>query len=596
MKIFLVGHRGVGKTSLLRRISQQKLFSGNFLDLDEEIEKKFGPLADIFKNEGEASFRETEKEVLFDLYKTQKNAFISLGAGFDINLLPDDDFVLWVRRDSDLKGRIFLNRPRLEKDLDPLSEYKKRALIREKIFSERADAVYTMPEGLWFSEVTERKILEKIFSKFFRIEKESSPIKEIGIETRPFSSRFKKQMGSYVEIRSDQWSMEEILKFQDEEQPKIYSHRSPAPLEINLNPDKWDYLDWDIDYGKVPWEKVEPRKIILSTHADSIEKGIIQLNESACYSDYLLKLCPKIETWDELAQGYRWWAHDPEHRSFLPRSQDGRWLWFRLWMKGKQKLNFFRQGPALVPDQPSLYQWENTPLVFQEFAAVLGAPVDHSYSPSFHSSFFLAHKIPFFPIEVHKAELSVALVLLRKMGLSFAAVTSPLKREAFLNCKPFSSLERNLEAINTLTLNQEIQEWIGHNTDLQGFEESFQKASSEIPESLQDKDILLWGGGGILNMIKSVRPEVEAVKARQGLQEKSLGRPAPRVIIWGSPRTQDVVWPPTPWQPQLIFDLNYTADSMGLELAERYDAKYFSGLLMFEVQAKAQQKIWSDYL
>ena len=53
------------------------------------------------------------------------------------------------------------------------------------------------------------------------------------------------------------------------------------------------------------------------------------------------------------------------------------------------------------------------------------------------------------------------------------------------------------------------------------------------------------------------------------------------------------VFPPAPWKPQLVLDLNYTEDSPGREYALLVGADYISGKLMFEYQAKKQQKFFS---
>ena len=43
----------------------------------------------------------------------------------------------------------------------------------------------------------------------------------------------------------------------------------------------------------------------------------------------LVKLAVEDSGFSELKRGHFWWLEDPEHRSFLPRSKDGRWQWYR---------------------------------------------------------------------------------------------------------------------------------------------------------------------------------------------------------------------------------------------------------------------------
>lgn len=77
--IVLIGFMGVGKTTIGKAVAK-KLYR-DFIDIDEEIEKKFNmPPSDIFKEYGESIFRQTEKELIIDSCK-QKLKIISVGGG-----------------------------------------------------------------------------------------------------------------------------------------------------------------------------------------------------------------------------------------------------------------------------------------------------------------------------------------------------------------------------------------------------------------------------------------------------------------------------------------------------------------------------------
>src|SRR5699024_6036007 len=77
--IAFIGFMGVGKTTIAQKVAS-KLFR-DFVDIDEEIEKEFGmPTTDIFKQYGEAFFREKEKEYVIH-YCQQPLKVISLGGG-----------------------------------------------------------------------------------------------------------------------------------------------------------------------------------------------------------------------------------------------------------------------------------------------------------------------------------------------------------------------------------------------------------------------------------------------------------------------------------------------------------------------------------
>ncbi|AXI09973.1 shikimate kinase [Oceanobacillus zhaokaii] len=77
--IVMIGFMGVGKTTIGKAVA--KRLYRDFIDIDEEIEKKFNmPTSDIFKQYGEKTFRETEKEIIIQSCK-QKLKIISVGGG-----------------------------------------------------------------------------------------------------------------------------------------------------------------------------------------------------------------------------------------------------------------------------------------------------------------------------------------------------------------------------------------------------------------------------------------------------------------------------------------------------------------------------------
>ena len=79
MKIVLLGLKGVGKTSLGRKLAGK--LGCPFIDTDEEIENRFGSSArEIFLKEGEERLRWIEHEVLNDLL-IKGDCVIALGGG-----------------------------------------------------------------------------------------------------------------------------------------------------------------------------------------------------------------------------------------------------------------------------------------------------------------------------------------------------------------------------------------------------------------------------------------------------------------------------------------------------------------------------------
>jgi shikimate kinase len=80
MKIYLIGMPGSGKSTLGDELA--KALNSKFVDLDEEIEKKAGKcIKNIFKEDGEEYFRETESNLLKYYSKSNAEFVMSTGGG-----------------------------------------------------------------------------------------------------------------------------------------------------------------------------------------------------------------------------------------------------------------------------------------------------------------------------------------------------------------------------------------------------------------------------------------------------------------------------------------------------------------------------------
>ena len=115
------GIEGRGKTSFLKHISFQYHQRDNqvvCLDLDQEIQNTTGlSIGEIFVQEGEQEFRKVEvdtlKELIYENSDKKNDCYIAVGAGYS-GPIPKEAFVIWLRRETDALGRVFLDRPRLK--------------------------------------------------------------------------------------------------------------------------------------------------------------------------------------------------------------------------------------------------------------------------------------------------------------------------------------------------------------------------------------------------------------------------------------------------------------------------------------------------
>jgi shikimate 5-dehydrogenase len=501
----------------------------SFADLDEEIEKHTKKsVSEIFKTDGEAQFRKHEKEVW---EKIQAIDVISVGGGFNLDWVQNRE-IFWARRDSDGFDRIFIDRP-------ALSDYPKRYQERDIKFQECADFIYTMPEGIFGFDEEEKRILSRDF-------------KNLGGAVTVPRVNFPNTL---IEVRDD-------LPLKEYKNVDVlFSVRTGCDFPKDVK------VDWDIK-RPLP-ENLQP--YIISTHENSLEPLKPFENSSS-----ILKYCPEVKTWNELKAGYLWQQKNPKLRAFLPRSQNGRWSWFRLWMKGKQPLNFWREGSGTSVDQPTLWEWMSHPDNAENFAAVLGAPVRHSYSPMYHKTFFKSQRVPFYKIHIEENEWSEAFPILEEWGLIAAAVTSPLKQKA-------GELVRK-NPLNTLWKIK--NSWRGESTDTVG--------ALALMKNYFARSIVVWGGGGVLDALKEVLPQASYYSAQKGQpRDGSKEISNSEVLVWGDPHNS-IDHVPVTWRPQIVIDLSYHDRSPARIYALKTGAQYISGHVMFTAQAQEQQTLWEE--
>jgi shikimate 5-dehydrogenase len=251
-----------------------------------------------------------------------------------------------------------------------------------------------------------------------------------------------------------------------------------------------------------------------------------------------------------------------------------------LYLKNKQKINFIREGEGSGPDQPTIHEWLRTLDVPQYFAAILGSPAQHSYSPIEHLNYFKARQMPFFAIQIQEQSWDQDFPILLELGLKYAAVTSPLKIKAFQRADVMDEKSNQLGTLNTLAIKNKI---IGTNTDFLGFK-------GMIDDMDLPKPILVWGGGGTLPVLQATLDKAEYYSVRTKEPRPGCKEILPKTLVWAAAPTE--ASPPQSLRPEIVIDLNYRDDSLARNYAQSIQAKYISGLLMFKIQAEAQRNFW----
>lgn len=521
MVTLLVGHRGVGKSTLLGAID-------GGLDLDAEIERETGESIANLLARSEREFRALEARVLAGLV-ARGPGVIAVGAGFE-GPLPAGVDVVWVRRVTDPAGRVFLNRPRLNASVSPFDEYMERFTVREARYRAWANRILTLPEGgppLW-------------------------PPPAAPFDLTLFDERVPPGFRRY-ELRDDLLSRAQIEAVLGKTGDVLFANRTGREAPEGV------MRDWALELGPPPGAVA-----VLSRHGP----GEFPANFGG-----IRKYAPEVRTFTELRAGHRWWLEDPARRAFLPRSANGRWRWYRSLFGPSMPIHFVREGDGSGLDQPFTWQSCLQKPFTGRFAAVLGAPVEHSRSPMEHRGL----DMPFVSIEVREPEFADAWRILRELGLVFAAVTAPLKKVAVSVCRDLTPLARELGAVNTIAGD------FGHNTDALALE----ALAREVGACARP---VLWGGGGVKSSVRRAWPYVREVSARSG-----TGEGDPDLVVWAVGRGREFRFPPDSWRPRLVLDLNYGDDSPGLEWAARRNLPYQSGLRMFKLQAEFQRDFWKDH-
>lgn len=164
-RIFLIGPMGAGKTTIGKQLAQQ--LGMEFDDTDQEIQRRTGvDIPTIFEYEGEAGFRNRERQVVDDL--SQRDGVV-LATGGGVVIDPEN------RRHLSARGLVVYlacstdqqyerthrdrNRPLLQTE-DPKARLEELMAIRDPLYREAADMVVST-EGRSAAAVS-RDIIKKI--------------------------------------------------------------------------------------------------------------------------------------------------------------------------------------------------------------------------------------------------------------------------------------------------------------------------------------------------------------------------------------------------------------------------------------------------
>ncbi len=592
----LIGHRGTGKSHFLKLLQVAYGNKALVFDLDKEIEKSEGQSLSLLFQQSENKFRKIESQTFKKLISSipkNKICFVAVGAGF----IFKKDFswnIIHLCRNSDESGRVFFNRPRLKPHKDPFKEY-------HFFYKKRVGYYFRQADEQWFRR-EHFPDLEDSDKLFLSLKKNIKPHFALRLDPQ-LCPKNKNQLRLFLQKRLN-WGIRFFeLNDQTANNEFVQAVRSFVPERKILFSaqvsKKFLYIknkqnfSWDLSLGRPPKSAQ-----FLSWHNRNKKSLKAILLEFSTYKNRHLKLAVEIFNLRELKMAYDWQKEDPRNRSFLPRSKKGRWLWFRQVFGPKMRLHFIRErachfkkpekGSKDILDQPFLS--EALPYIkpWKALAGVLGDPVSLSATPAEQNHFFYEKRsVPVLSLPLKLKEMTKEnLKILSDLHFIFFAVTSPLKKKAFLCVSATDKISQQVQSVNTLIWNQ--KKWLAFNTDFDG-------SKKLIPYS--SNTTAVWGGGGLRPVLQKRLPFARFYSARTG---RELPRPkpsksfSPKTVIWavGRGRMKKALMPPQHWMPTQVIDMNYTEDSPGRDYALKTGANYTNGWAFFKEQAKKQRDIF----
>jgi len=153
--------------------------------------------------------------------------------------------------------------------------------------------------------------------------------------------------------------------------------------------------------------------------------------------------------------------------------------------------------------------------------AVIGDPIEHSFSPAIHNAAFLFMGLDctYIAYRIPKGELEFGIEALKKISISGFNVTIPHKVDMMKFLDDADSECKLVGATNTVTNNAGYLK--GYNTDVEGFLDPIRKRKIDS----KDSDVLLIGAGGAARAIivgfskEKIRKITIANRTRQRAEE-----------------------------------------------------------------------------
>jgi len=154
MKIFITGFMGSGKTSIGLKLAGK--CAARFIDMDDLIERQSGKtITEIFRSQGEAVFREMEKEVLTQVIRSSENLVVATGGGTacffgNMEVMNQNGTTVYIKVSTDMLFERLRNevqhRPLLATQKN-IKEYIATSLAERESYYQKAQVIIDVKPG-----------------------------------------------------------------------------------------------------------------------------------------------------------------------------------------------------------------------------------------------------------------------------------------------------------------------------------------------------------------------------------------------------------------------------------------------------------------
>ena len=246
---------------------------------------------------------------------------------------------------------------------------------------------------------------------------------------------------------------------------------------------------------------------------------------------------------------------------------------------------------------------------------VIGDPIDHSLSPMLHNYWIKINNINaiYEKKKISEDEIKIVITEIKEKKIDGINVTVPYKKKVIPFLDKLSLEAENTQSVNTIYL--ENNKIVGHNTDIEGFENSIKN----IKYNIIGKHVLILGSGGVvpsiifaLNKMKVAKIILSnrTISKAEKLKDKYKDL---EIVKWGEVPEFDVIINATSLglnkddeigidlskigKNKLFYDVIYNPKQTNfLKLGKKLGNQSENGKMMFIFQAQKSFQKWHNIL